>query len=461
MSPKLKALSVLDTNIILNDFQSIFKFKTDVLLPYKIIEEVDKHKKRQDSVGYNARNFIRLLDSLLPEDFSSSPGTQEYTTLPLDDLNDLIIYIPRDLDDLEYYKYLDSSDSDNIILLTVLEFISQSFSELKYDKNRIVFYTNDINLRTKAYAFGIRPDDYKPDDIIKEPDGKIYKGYRRLYAEDKYIDFDRSIFGDETVSVPSKHGWDLNPNEYILLTSYDSSRTRLMRNDGLDSSNHYKLRLVNSHCEYISAKNLEQQFAIDALRDPNIKLVTITGLAGSGKTLLSLACGLQQTNMFNDNSKIYKKIHITRPVMPLGKDIGFLPGTVDEKMRPWMNPFMDNLEFIFNEKKSVEFLFEDGVINMEPLTFIRGRSIPNAFVICDESQNLTKHQVKTLLTRIGQNTKIVLMGDIEQIDSVYLDEINNGLTQTVEAFKDSKIAAHIHLKRGERSDIASEAAERL
>ena len=208
----------------------------------------------------------------------------------------------------------------------------------------------------------------------------------------------------------------------------------------------------------LKPRNKEQTFALDLLNDPSVPIVTLVGKAGCGKTLLAIAAGLDQVLEKN----MFKKLIVSRPVQPLGKDIGYLPGTMEEKMRPWLMPIQDNIDFLLNgESKSMEMFFEDGTIQIEALTYIRGRSISNAFVIIDEAQNLTMHELKTIITRVGENTKIVLTGDVEQIDSVYLDAISNGLSYAVEKFKQHGLAGHVTLLKGERSKVATLASKIL
>jgi PhoH-like ATPase len=209
----------------------------------------------------------------------------------------------------------------------------------------------------------------------------------------------------------------------------------------------------------IDARNKEQSFALELLMDPDVEVVSLIGQAGSGKTLLAVAAGLEQV-LGDDNE--YKKLIVSRPIQPLGKDIGFLPGTLEEKMDPWLMPIKDNLEFLLgNDRDTVKMYFEKGVIEIEAITYIRGRSITNAFIIIDEAQNLTRHELKTILTRVGEGTKIILTGDIEQIDNIYIDETSNGLTYAVEKFKEYDISGHITLQKGERSKVATLAAKIL
>ena len=211
----------------------------------------------------------------------------------------------------------------------------------------------------------------------------------------------------------------------------------------------------------IDARNKEQSFAIDMLMDPDIKIVSLVGRAGSGKTLLAIAAGLQQTIGLRADDNHYSRLIVSRPVQPLGKDIGFLPGTMEEKMLPWLMPIQDNLKFLMGDRTSLEMYMEKGKIEIEALTYIRGRSISNAFIVIDEAQNLTKHEIKTIITRIGEGTKIVLTGDVEQIDNVYVNETSNGLAHAIEKFKEFHIAGHVTFRKGERSELATLASKVL
>jgi PhoH-like ATPase len=245
----------------------------------------------------------------------------------------------------------------------------------------------------------------------------------------------------------------------MLISSANPKKTALSR--FIDYKN--PLRKVSCKAEAssfgIKPRNKEQSFAFDLLFDDDVPLVTLIGRAGSGKTLMAIAAGLEQTLGFGDHK--YKKLVVSRPVQPLGKDIGFLPGTMEEKMMPWLMPISDNLEFILGNKQMFKSYLEKGTIEVEALTYIRGRSISNAFIIIDEAQNLTAHEVKTIITRVGENTKVILTGDIEQIDNIYTNETSNGLTYAIERFKTSHLSGHITFKKGERSKIATLASQLL
>jgi PhoH-like ATPase len=291
-----------------------------------------------------------------------------------------------------------------------------------------VLVTNDILMKYRAESYGLEVESYQ-DDMVK--------------AEEQYT----GVREENPVNAANPY-----PNEY-----FNSGRGRIERFNGTDFVGLGK----DVEVWGLKHKNLEQRCAIDALLDDKIKLVTLSGKAGTGKTLITLACALEKT--ITDNK--YKRILVARPVIPMGNDIGYLPGDIKEKLGPWMQPIMDNLDYLFSKDENAVDVYEEletnGIIKIEPLTYIRGRSIPNQFIIIDEAQNLTKHEVKTIISRAGEGTKIILTGDPDQIDNTKLDSVNNGLSYVIEKFKDQKIAAHITLSKGERSELADIATEIL
>ena len=312
-------------------------------------------------------------------------------------------------------------------------------------------------MRVISDSLGIPAEDYTIESAVQSSD-ELYQGFIEHLVDDATID---RFYNNEAISIQEdeiKEKWF--PNQYVLMVSNaNPKKSALARFD----SHHVPLKkIVHSNIAdwQIKSRNKEQAFAIDILMDPNIKIVSLVGRAGSGKTLCAIAAGLQQTIGLRENP--YTRLIVSRPVQPMGKDIGFLPGSMEEKMIPWLAPISDNLQFLLGgDKSALELYIDKGKIEIEALTYIRGRSISNAFIIIDEAQNLTMHEVKTIITRIGEGSKIVLTGDIEQIDNIYVDEISNGLAHAVEKFKDYPIAGHVTFKKGERSEVATLASKVL
>ena len=330
---------------------------------------------------------------------------------------------------------------DNRILSVALK--------VKNDKpeERTVFVTQDVNLRVRADALGLRAEDFEHDKISID---ELYSGW---------VDLD--VPGDQ---VDLLFDPPLQPNQYVMIRAQaNPSHTALCRYDE-ESGNLKAIRRLRKGVWGIRPRNKEQQYALDLLLNDDIKLVTLVGKAGTGKTLLAIAAGLHRTM----EDKTYQKLLVSRPIFPLGRDIGYLPGDLEDKLNPWMQPIYDNIELLMgisredrHKGRGYEELLDMGFVEIEPLTYIRGRSIPNQFILVDEAQNLTPHEVKTILTRVGDNTKIVLTGDAYQIDNPYVDSSNNGLTYVVERFKEQAMAGHITLQKGERSALAELAANLL
>ncbi len=337
-------------------------------------------------------------------------------------------------------------DPDNQILATVKHCLSVSAIP-------VILVSQDINVRVKADALGIFAEDYTTNQIVEKAE-EVYTGFTQHLVDDAVID---RFYSGEKMSLEEKD-IKLFPNQYVMLVSNaNEKKTALAKfrnyNHPLSRVREYKEGIWG-----VKAKNKEQQFALDLLMDQDVKIVSLVGKAGCGKTLIALAAGLQQIL----EGGVYKKLIVSRPVQPMGRDIGFLPGTLEEKMMPWIAPIQDNLEFLMgDEKENLKLMQEQGTIEVEALTFIRGRSIAKAFIIIDEAQNLSMHELKTIITRVGEDTKIVLTGDIEQIDSAFLDATNNGLTYAVEKFKPYELAGHVSLQKGERSAVATLAASVL
>lgn len=308
-------------------------------------------------------------------------------------------------------------------------------------------------MRIKCDAIGIQAESYEAENVIKEF-SELYTGFTKVLVDDQLIDRfynGEKIFADELTCKEK-----LYPNEFVMLVSSSSDKkTALVRY--IDEKKPLK-KIPEYHPENgwgITPKNKEQNFALELLLDPNVPIVSLVGKAGSGKTLCAIAAGLQQV-MGGDEESPYKRLIVSRPIMPMGKDLGYLPGTVDEKMAPWMAPVRDNLRFLFgNDKTMMNQYMERGIIEIEALAYIRGRSIQQSFIVIDECQNLTRHEIKTILTRVGDDTKIVLTGDIEQIDNVNIDEKSNGLTYAIEKLKPFDVSGHITFLKGCRSKVAT------
>ena len=436
----MKKTYILDTNVFLTNAKSIFSFNNnDIIVPLKVLEEIDKHKKRQDGVGLNARHTIRFLDDL------RNRGSL-YKGVRIGKGKGFLSVRGYDPKDLPVGCDIQSADNE-IITTAITEY-------RKNPKRKIIVVTRDINMRIKCDALQIPTEDYIHDQVVSNIQ-ELYGGFKTHLVDDQIID---RFYAGEAITADVIEG-KFSPNQYIMLiSSLDPKHTTLAKfinnNTPLQKINEYK----NKGIWGLRARNKEQAFALDMLMNENIPIISMIGPAGCGKTLLALAAGLNQVL---DQNK-YKKLVVSRPVQPIGRDIGFLPGTLEEKMRPWIMPVQDNLEFLMGDRKdTMDLMVEQGTIEIEALTYIRGRSISNAFVIVDEAQNLTVHELKTIVTRIGENSKIVLTGDIEQIDNTYLDATSNGLSYAIEKFKKHEIAGHITLKKGERSKVATLASKIL
>ena len=436
-----KKTYVLDTSVYLTDSNCINSFGgNDIVIPLKVLEEIDKHKKRQDSVGSQARSIIRKLDSLRDKG-SLSKGVRIEKGMGL---VKVLSYNPLCLPD-----DLDLEDSDNQIIATAL-----SEKEVSAKSRKVVFVSRDINMRVKCDALGLFTEDYQAEQVVENSEG-LYTGRSEILVDEQEID---RFYAGEDIFLDIKEQL-LYPNQFVMLISNSNDKKTALAKFVNYNTPLRKIVKSNQSFWNTNPRNKEQQFAFDLLMDPKIPVVSLVGKAGSGKTLLALASGLEQT--FGQNST-YRKIVVTKPVEPVGKDIGFLPGSMEEKMMPWLAPIQDNLQFLMgDDKATLEMYIEKGQIEVEAMTFIRGRSISNAFIVIDEVQNMTQHEIKTVLTRVGEGTKIVLTGDIEQIDNVYIDATNNGLSYVVERLKEEQITGHVTLLKGERSKVATIAATKL
>jgi len=437
-----KKTYVIDTSVFLSDANALYRFKNnDIVIPIKVLEEIDKHKKRQDSVGFNARLIIKHLDALRAKG-SLSKGLRIGKGMG-------IIRVAKASSDLP--KDLDFNVADHQIL-------SVAFHESKENERRkVIVVSRDINMRVIADSLGLLSEDYETNSIVEDKD-KVYEGFAEVLVDDEFIE--RFYEGEDMFLEEASVKVKLYPNQFLLLiSSSNPKKSAICR--FLEFKSPLKSINVKEYSKSwgVVPRNKEQTFAYDLLFDDDIPLISLIGRAGSGKTLMAIAAGLEQVLGFGERK--YKKIVVSRPVQPMGKDIGFLPGTMEEKMLPWLMPIHDNLEFILGNKNKFKSYFEQGLIEVEALTYIRGRSISNAFIIIDEAQNLTAHEVKTIITRVGEGTKVILTGDIEQIDNIYTNETSNGLTYAIEKFKDSELVGHITFKKGERSKIATLASKVL
>jgi PhoH-like ATPase len=438
---------VLDTSVYLTEATSIYKFgRNDLFVPLKVLEEIDGHKKRQDSVGANARHFIRILDELrlkgsLEKGVRIDKGLGILKVMSYDCLKNAIF--PPDLD---------IRHPDHTIIAT-----AKAIQALIPDK-KTVLVSRDINMRVICDSVGMPAEDYTSEKAVRSSD-ELYNGFVIQPVDEQVID---RYYEGEAIIIPEDETDELwHPNQYIMLVSNSNEKKSALAkfenyHTPLKNVIHKKIADWN-----IEARNKEQAFAIDMLMNPNIKIVSLVGRAGSGKTLMAIAAGLQQTIGLRSDENHYDRLIVSRPVQPLGKDIGFLPGTMEEKMLPWLMPIQDNLKFLMGDRTNLEMYMDKGKIEVEALTYIRGRSIANAYIVIDEAQNLTKHEVKTIITRIGEGSKIILTGDIEQIDNVYVNETSNGLAHAIEKFKEYPIAGHVSFKKGERSELATLASKVL
>ena len=433
----MKKIYVLDTNVLLTNWKSLYAYQNnDIVIPLKVLEEIDKHKKRQDGVGSNARISIRVLDSLREKG-------NLYKGVRIEKGKGILSI--RNYESEVVPEGIDLSHPDNQIIATAI-------TQKHNTRRKVIVVSRDINMRVKCDALSITCEDYVSDQVVSDT-SELYTGYVTHLVDDQVID---QFYSGEEIRL-EKEDININPNQFVMLiSSSNEKKSALARfvnyNTPLKKVKEYK------NIWGLTPRNKEQSFALEMLLDPSIPIVTIIGKAGCGKTLLAMAAGLEQVL---EHQK-YNRLVVSRPVQPMGKDIGFLPGTLEEKMRPWLMPIQDNLDFLMNGKKNnMEIFFEDGTIQIEALTYIRGRSISNSYIIIDEAQNLSVHELKTIVTRVGEGTKIVLTGDIEQIDDTYLDATTNGLSYAIEKFKKHDLSGHITLVKGERSKIATLAAKIL
>jgi PhoH-like ATPase len=440
----LKKNFILDTNVLLHDPRSIFSFgDNDVVVPIYVIEEIDNFKRDLSALGRNARQVSRYLDEFraigkLGEGVSLGPDRGRLRVVITER------QLPREVT-------TDGHSIDNKILATALDL---------RDRERevpAVFVTKDTNLRIRADALGLHAEDYDVEQVNLDT---LWTGVVELAVDPQAVN-DFYTQG----SIPSDGGIDPPPNEFVVLRDRTNPQHSAVGKYSAARQAYVPLIKIPKEGVWgIRPRNKEQSFALDLLLNDEVRLVTVVGKAGTGKTLLAIAAGLQKTM----EDAAYQKLLVSRPIFPLGRDIGYLPGDVEEKLNPWMQPIFDNVEYLMNlsrsEKKQgrgYHELIDLGIIEIEPLTYIRGRSIPNQYIIVDEAQNLTPHEVKTIITRVGDGTKIVLTGDPYQIDNPYVDATNNGLIHVANRFKSERLAGHVTLGKGERSPLAELAANLL
>lgn len=467
----MKKTYVLDTNVLLSDPNCFNNFQdNDVIVPILVLEELDKHKGRSDEVGRAAREVNRILDKI-----SDSGSLKEGVTLPCGGML-RVMSSPTGYSSLLPPELVLGSSVDNMIIGFVLM--------LKKDYPNAILVSKDINVRVKCSSLGIEAQDYLSNRATDSAE-HLYTGVKVVVVPYDVVEM---FYARDSIHVDNVTTDKLNPNQILVIKAVDPDGNTLksaiarVKGDML-----YHLRKIDQVFG-VKPRNKEQTFSVELLMDPSIKLLTLTGKAGCGKTLLAIAAGLEQLEAMGNDGP-YQKLIVSRPVQPVGRDIGFLPGTLAEKMEPWIAPIRDNLEYLLSSKSGkkgptrgkkkmdeltggsgtsglskdpfLELMQSKGLIEVEAITFIRGRSIPNSFIIIDEAQNLSMHELKTIVTRAGEGTKIVLTGDVEQIDNNHVDTFTNGLTHAVEKFKEYDISGHVTLLKGERSELATLASKIL
>ncbi|TVP70518.1 MAG: PhoH family protein [Leptolyngbya sp. LCM1.Bin17] len=438
----MKKVFVLDTNVLLHDPMAMFRFEdNDVVLPITIIEELDRFKKDTDDTGRNARYVSRTLDDLRQQ------GSLVHG-IPLAEGGHLKVALCHRDTLMQLPAELEGDKGDNAILAVAMEY--RHHHDLP-----VVLVSKDTNLRIKADTLGLVAEDYETDKVDIDD---LYTGTIEVMTSAEAMS---QLFGDGHLHLDRP----FYPNQTItLVDEVNPTHTALAYVQG----EHGKIlplgKLPHSGVSRVQPRNREQRFAFELLLQDHLSLVTLVGKAGTGKTLLAIAAGVQKVA----DERLYSRLLIARPIVPLGRDIGYLPGDIMEKLNPWMQPLYDNFDLIFGTqdtrgkpehwRRGHQDMIDQGLLQIEPLTYIRGRSIARQFLIVDEAQNLTPHEVKTILTRAGEGTKIVLTGDPDQIDNPYVDASSNGLTYVVERFKGEVLAGHITLTKGERSPLAERSA---
>ncbi len=437
----MEKIFVLDTNVIIHNPNSIFAFKdSTVVIPITVLEEIDKFKNGLDEKSRNAREFGRIMDRLREKSDSDFRKG-----VPIKSGGKLFVGLSSAISQ-KLNELLLEQKNDNLIICTALHF------KEKNPNNRVILVSKDVNVRIKADALGLEAQNFKNDQVKFD---EIYTGVREIaLSEQKHKEYSKNNYFE-----PSKKD-DVKPNEFAIFRT--EGRKSLARYSA-ESKLFYPLNFYKGSESIfgIVPRNTEQRLAMDLLLDPEVKLVTLLGTAGTGKTFLALAAGMEQVVQ----KGLYKKMVVSRPIFPMGKDIGFLPGSKKDKFNPWMQPIYDNMEKIIEDteesnkkQKRIDDYIDFGLLELEPLTYIRGRSLTNQYLIVDEAQNLTAHEIKTIITRAGEKTKIIFTGDPYQIDVPYLDSESNGLSVAVEKLKEERAVGHVTLVKGERSELANIAA---
>lgn len=456
---------VLDTNILLHDPNAVFRFADNTVnIPIFVIEEIDKFKRDMTELGRNARAVSRILDD-----------HREKGTLGkgVEMSNGGILRVWFDPSTTANTNFMDHATKDNLILASALKI-------QEVEDKPCIFISKDINLRVRADAVGLHTENYESDIV---PISELYPGACELQVTDEMIDALHELgelrlstaeyqpLAPEVSEFRAKGPMErFYHNQYALLRGPEGGNQTSLGRISMQTPDAEEIvvrpleRRNRDNVWGVRARNKEQAFALDALLDDDVKLVTLVGKAGTGKTLLAIAAGLRQVT----DEQRYQKLIVARPIIPMGRDVGYLPGSLEEKLSPWMRPIFDNVEYLMGLTKAdkragrgADELIDMGLIEIEPLTYIRGRSLPDLYFIVDEAQNLTPHEVKTILTRVGENTKIVLTGDPYQIDNPYVDSESNGLTYVLSRLKGQPLASTVTLFKGERSDLAELAADLL
>lgn len=440
---------ILDTSVLLYDSQAIHSFPgNDIVLPLVVLEELDKFKERQGLVGQNARYVNRFLDEMrsIPVDEDGWRTKEEYDIRYRFELSSEIHECVPEGFDIGY--------NDNIIIGCALH-LAQTISN-------VYVITKDINLRVKCDAVGLGVEDYLKDRV--EEDVHTMCGWKSVELEGEHF---AEFYETGRLWFPEA---ELNENQFVIGKSQTNQSLLGIHKKG------YIKKMIRRMDGLISVepRNAEQTFAIEALLDPSIPLVCLTGLAGSGKTFLALMAGLYGLKSGNtpggstlgaalpENMKIgYDRLVISRTLQPVGRDLGYLPGSMEEKMQPWLMPILDNVRHAFKDTSYFQMMIEKGDIEVAPIPYIRGRTFANSILIVDEAQNATIHELKTIITRMGANSKIVLLGDVDQIDTPYIDRQSSGLSIVIDKFQNSPLCAHVNLSKGQRSDLASVASNIL